>query len=124
MVLGHDRIAAAFANLGMRVSDQTVGNVLQRHRSPPAPERKHTTTWGDIHSGSPGGAGGDRLLHGGGPHAAGEQATYYAVVFIDLESRKVDIAGITVHPNQRRTAANGPERYHEPHPPPLSLSPA
>src|ERR1035437_5317866 len=25
---------------------------------------------GGIHSGSPGGAGGDRLFHGGGPHAA------------------------------------------------------
>jgi putative transposase len=27
------------------ISDQTVGNVLQRHALPPAPERKRTTTW-------------------------------------------------------------------------------
>ena len=33
------------ANVGHRVSDQTVGNVLKRHGLPPAPERKKTTTW-------------------------------------------------------------------------------
>jgi hypothetical protein len=42
---GYDRIAGALANLGYRVCDQTVGNVLQRHGLPPAPERKRTTTW-------------------------------------------------------------------------------
>ena len=42
---GYDRIAGALANLGYRVSDQTVGNVLHRHGLPPAPERKRTTTW-------------------------------------------------------------------------------
>src|SRR5450432_902856 len=67
---GYDRIVGALANLGREVSDQTVGNVLRRHGVPPAPERKHTTTWGGIHSGSLGGAGGDRLFHRGGPHAA------------------------------------------------------
>ena len=42
---GYDRIAGALANLGYEISDQTVGNVLHRHALPPAPERKHTTTW-------------------------------------------------------------------------------
>ena len=37
---GYDRIVGALANLGHEVSDQTVGNVLQRHGLPPAPERK------------------------------------------------------------------------------------
>src|ERR1700693_2326354 len=41
---GYDRIVGALANLGHRVSDQTVGNVLQRHGIAPAPQRKHTTT--------------------------------------------------------------------------------
>ena len=36
---GYDRIAGAMANLGYMVCDQTVGNVLQRHGLPPAPER-------------------------------------------------------------------------------------
>ena len=42
---GYDRIVGALTNLGYRVCDQTVGNVLQRHALPPAPERKRTTTW-------------------------------------------------------------------------------
>jgi hypothetical protein len=42
---GYDRIVGALANLGYEISDQTVGNILQRHALPPAPERKHTTTW-------------------------------------------------------------------------------
>src|SRR6202171_5352831 len=41
---GYDRIVGALANLGYEISDQTVGNTLQRHALPPAPERKHTTT--------------------------------------------------------------------------------
>jgi hypothetical protein len=40
-----DRIAGALANLGYRVCDQTVGNVLQRYGLQPAPERKRTTIW-------------------------------------------------------------------------------
>src|ERR1700730_6399200 len=42
---GYDWIVGALANLGHEISDQTVGNVLRRHGLPPAPERKHTTTW-------------------------------------------------------------------------------
>src|SRR3982075_1472679 len=42
---GYDRIVGALANLGYEISDQTVGNILQRHALPPAPERKRTTTW-------------------------------------------------------------------------------
>ena len=42
---GYDRIVGALANLGYKVCDQTVCNVVQRHGLPPAPERKRTTTW-------------------------------------------------------------------------------
>jgi len=31
---GYDRIVGAMANLGYRLSDQTVGNILQRHGTP------------------------------------------------------------------------------------------
>jgi putative transposase len=41
---GYDRIAGALANLGHRISDQTVGNVLRRYGLPPAPDRKRTAT--------------------------------------------------------------------------------
>jgi putative transposase len=45
---GYDRIAAALANLGHAVSDQTVGNVLRRRGTPPAPERKRATAWAEF----------------------------------------------------------------------------
>ncbi len=35
-------------NLGYQLSDQTVGNILQRHDIPPAAERKRETTWADF----------------------------------------------------------------------------
>jgi transposase len=45
---GYDRIVGALANLGLTVSDQTVGTVLKRHGIAPAPERKTTTTWKEF----------------------------------------------------------------------------
>ena len=45
---GYDRIVGALTNLGYRISDQTVGNILQGHGLPPAPERKKTTTWREF----------------------------------------------------------------------------
>jgi putative transposase len=94
---GYDRIAGALANLGYRVCDQTVGNVLQRHGLPPAPERKRTTTWSAFirtHL---------ALLAGTDFFTAEVLSlrglmTYYVLFFIHLESRRVDIAGITIHP--------------------------
>jgi putative transposase len=95
---GYDRIAGALANLGYKVCDQTVGNVLQRHALPPAPER--TTTWPAfirIHL----------ALLAGTDFLTAEVltlrglVTYYVLFFIHLESRRVDIAGITVHPDER-----------------------
>jgi len=42
---GHDRIVGALANLGHRLSDQMVGNVLRRHGISPAPKRKESISW-------------------------------------------------------------------------------
>ena len=42
---GYDRIVGALANLGHRLSDQTVGNVLRRHGISPAPKRKQSISW-------------------------------------------------------------------------------
>src|SRR5262249_39654631 len=97
---GYDRIAGALANLGYKVCDQTVGNVLQRHALPPAPGRKRTTTWAAfirMHL---------ALLVGTDFFTAEVLTlrglvTYYVLFFIHLESRRVDIAGITVHPDER-----------------------
>src|ERR1700724_1903446 len=97
---GYNRIVGALANLGHEVSDQTVGNVLQRHGLPPAPERKHTTTWAAfIRAHLAVLAGTDfftvEVLTLRGP------VTYHVLFFIHLESRKVEIAGITIHPNEQ-----------------------
>jgi transposase InsO family protein len=96
---GYDRIVGAMANLGYTVSDQTVGNILQRSGIPPAPERKRTTTWADfIRAHMSVLAGTDFFtvevltLRG--------LVTYYVLFFVHLESRKVEIAGMTPHPNE------------------------
>lgn len=96
---GYDRIVGAMVNLGYRLSDQTVGNILQRYGIPPAPERKRTTTWTDfIRTHMSVLAGTDFFsvevltLRG--------LVTYYVLFFIHLESRRVEIAGITQHPNE------------------------
>ena len=88
------------ANLGYKVCDQTVGNVLQRHALPPAPERKRTTTW-------PAFIRTHLALLAGTDFLTAEVltlrglVTHYVLFFIHLESRRVDIAGITVHPDER-----------------------
>src|SRR5437899_3523284 len=45
---GYDRIVGALSNLGHRLSDQTVGNILRRHGIPPAPKRSQNTNWKDF----------------------------------------------------------------------------
>ena len=96
---GYDRIVGAMANLGLRLSDQTVGNILRRHDIPPAPRRKQATSWKDFIR----------------AHLAVLVATdfftvevltlrglitYYVLFFIHLESRRICLAGVTRHPDQ------------------------
>jgi len=95
---GYDRIVGALANLGLTVSDQTVGNVLKRHGIPPAPERKTTTTWKEFirtHM---------EVLVATDFFTAevwtlGGLVTYYVLFFIHLGSRQIHVAGVTPHPN-------------------------
>jgi putative transposase len=97
---GYDRIAGALHHLGYTISDQTVGNILKRHGIPPAPARKKTTTWKEFIR----------------THMAvlvatdffttevwtlGWLVTYYVLFFIHLASRKVYVASLTPHPDQR-----------------------
>jgi len=96
---GYDRIVGAMANLGLRLSDQTVGNILRRHDIPPAPQRKQATSWKDFIR----------------AHMAVLVATdfftvevltlrglitYYVLFFIHLESRRICLAGVTRRPDQ------------------------
>ena len=96
---GYDRIVGAMANLGYTLSDQTVGNILQRHGIPPASRRRRTTTWADfIRAHMSVLAGTDFFtvevltLRG--------LVTYYVLFFIHLDSRRVEIVGMTPHPNE------------------------
>src|SRR5258705_13059585 len=96
---GYDRIVGALANLGDVISDQTVGNILHRHALPPAPERKRTTTW-------PAFIRTHLALLAGTDFFTAEVltlrglGTYYVLFFIHLETRRVDVAEIPVHPRE------------------------
>lgn len=96
---GYDRIAGALANLGYRVSDQTVGNVRERHGMEPAPERSRKTTWQEFLS-----RHWDMIV----------AADFFTVevwtprgperlivpFFMELCTRRVHIAGMAVSPNR------------------------
>jgi len=97
--LGYDRIVGAMANLGYTLSDQTVGNILQRHGIPPAPERKRTTTWTDFIRAHMAVLAGTDFFSVEVLTLRG-LVTYYVLFFIHLDSRCVEVAGITRHPNE------------------------
>ena len=67
---GYDRIAGALAHLGYEASDQTVANVLRRHRIAPAPKRSQTTTWKDFIASHMAVLAGYRFLYCRGAHLA------------------------------------------------------
>jgi transposase InsO family protein len=95
---GYDRIAGALANLGHRISDQTVGNILRRHGIRPVPERSKTTTWKEF-------IRRHRDVLAGTDFFTVEVLTWRGLVtydvlfFIHLDSRRVSIAGITDRPD-------------------------
>ncbi len=96
---GYDRIVGAIANIGHRVSDETVGNILRKHGIAPAPKRSRTMSWRDfLASHMNVMAGADfftvEVLTWRG------LVTYYVLFFLHLESRRVQIAGMTRHPDQ------------------------
>jgi hypothetical protein len=96
---GYDRIVGALANLGHRLSDQTVGNILRRHGLSPAPKRKQTVSWKefirshrDVLVGMDFFTAGVLTLKG--------LMTYYVLFFIHLETRRVTLVGFTPYPDQ------------------------
>jgi len=97
---GYDRIVGSLRHLGYTISDQTVGNILKRHGIPPAPERKTTTTWKEFirtHL--------DVLVatdfFTAEVWTTAGLVTYYVLFFIHLASRKMHVAGMTPHPDER-----------------------
>jgi putative transposase len=95
----YDRIAGAVHNLGHQISDQTVGNILQRHGFGASPERRRTTTWASFirqHK--------DVLwvtdFFTTEIWTRRGLTTYYVLFFIHLRSRKIVLGGIGENPNE------------------------
>ena len=90
-----------------------MANILRRYGIQPAPKRSQNTTWKDfIASHMAVMAGTDfftvEVLTWRG------LATYYVLFFIQLESRRVSLAGLTKHPTSEwmlQMARNATERY-------------
>src|SRR6516165_1573864 len=106
---GYDRIAGALANLGHQVSDQTIGNILQRHGIAPAPKRSQNTTWKDF-------IAAHMAVLSGADFFTVEVltwrglVTYYVLFFLHLESRRVTLGGITRRPTESLDHTDGAQR--------------
>ncbi len=97
---GYVRIQGALANLGHKISDTTVGNILREHGIEPVPERKRRSTWREFLE-----AHWDVL-------AAIDfttievwtrsgLVTFYLLFVMEVASRRVHIAGCTTNPDER-----------------------
>jgi len=96
---GYDRIVGALANLGHRLSDQTVGNLLRRHGLSPAPKRKQTVSWKDFIRSHRDVLVGMDLFTAEVLTLKG-LLTYDVLFFIHLETRRVSLVGFTPYPDQ------------------------
>ena len=96
---GYDRIVGALANLGYKVSDQTVGNILRRYGIPPAQGRNRGMAWSDfleLHR--------DVIVacdfFTAEVFTSTGLSTYYVLFFIKIGKREVHVAGVTKWPNE------------------------
>jgi transposase InsO family protein len=97
---GYDRIQGALANLGHKISDTTVGNILREHGIEPVPERKRQSTWKEFLE-----AHWDVL--GAIDFTTIEVwtksglVTFYLVFVMEVATRRVHLAGCTTNPDER-----------------------
>jgi len=96
---GYDRIVGALANLGHRLPDQTVGNILRKHGIAPAPKRSQTMSWREFNAAHMNVLAGADFFTVEVLTSRG-LVTYYVLFFLHLESRRASVAGITRHPDQ------------------------
>ena len=95
---GYRRIQGALANLGHEVARGTIANILKEQGLEPAPERSRKTTWKEF-----------LCQHRAVTVAAdfftiegwtrGGLTRFLVLVFIDLSSRRVEIAGVARQAN-------------------------
>lgn len=106
---GFDRIQGALVNVGYRISDTTVGNILKAHGIQPARDRKRTGSWSTF------------LKAHWEVLAAidyttvevwtkGRLVTYYLLFVLELKTRRVHFAGCTDDLPHVKSAVDGEVR--------------
>jgi len=95
---GYNRIEGALKNLGVKLSDTTIGDILREHGIEPAPERQRATTWKTFLQ-----AHWEVLTAVDFTTVevwtSGGLVTFYILVAMRLSSRRIYIAGVTPNPN-------------------------
>jgi putative transposase len=96
---GYDRIQGALANLGHRISDTTVANILKAHGVEPAPDRRRQSTWKTF-------LGAHWEVLASVDFTTIEVwtksglATCYLLFVMELATRRVHFAGSTTNPDE------------------------
>ncbi|MEM7234735.1 MAG: IS3 family transposase [Planctomycetota bacterium] len=96
---GYTRIMGALTNLGHTVGRTTIAEILEEHGLVPAPERGKKTRWRDFLRAHWDVIGATDFFSVEVWTAKG-LVTFYVLFFIEVSSRRVEIAGFTPHPNE------------------------
>jgi putative transposase len=96
---GYDRIQGALANLGYKISDTAIGNILWEHGIEPAPERKKQTTWKaflEAHWGILAAIDFTTIE----VWTKNGLCTFYLLFVMELATRRTNFAGCTCNPDE------------------------
>ena len=96
--MGVESHRGALFNRGYKISDTTVGKILERNGIPPAPRRKPDSTWSDFVKTHEDVLSACDFFTAEVFTPAG-LITFYVLFVIQIGSRKVHIAGVTTNPN-------------------------
>lgn len=95
---GYDRIQGALKNLGLVVSDQTVGNILKQHGIEPAPKGNTQSSWSTFikaHWEVLGAVDFTTVE----VWTRGGLVTFYILIAMRISTRHIQVAGITANPD-------------------------
>ncbi|MHB8624836.1 MAG: integrase core domain-containing protein [Aggregatilineales bacterium] len=92
---GYGKLEGELRKLGYTLSEQTITDILERHGIPPAPQRKASASWRHL------------MAHYKAQLLACDfftvdtlfLQTVYGLFFIELQTRRVYLAGYTSHPD-------------------------
>ena len=94
---GYDRIQGALANLGLHISDTTVGNILRENGIEPSPERRRGMPWKTFLK-----AHWDSIAAVDFTTVevwtSNGLITFYVLIAMRLKTRRIEIAGVTESP--------------------------